>query len=321
MDHGLSITHSTLAEYSKAFIFVLLAILIRSDASGQNFSGQLRTDFSISSIDTGLIRNGGPGKDGIPALNNPSFVSPSESVLTDNSEGILLEIGGIRRFYPYGILVWHELVNDSIGGHHFVVTFCPLCGTGMVFNRNINGQIVRFGVSGLLFESNLLMYDNITESLWSQSRFEAVVGRMTGKRLQLLPMQVVTLGNVRQIYPDTQVLNTNTGFRRRYGQTPYGGYGSSTRLVFPVTRSDSTFHPKAMMCVLDLGDLSIAVPNESIRAGTSETVINGRKIGLQRMGEEIAFMLNGKPRPFYYEMWFSWYTQHHQNGTVWVPEY
>ena len=119
----------------------------------------LKTNTSKASIDLSLVLSGGPGKDGIPAINNPKFISLNEVDTNGDERGILLNSDNEQRFYPYTILVWHEIINDRFDGKDIAITFCPLCDSAVVYNRNINDEILTFGVSGLLFESNLLMYD------------------------------------------------------------------------------------------------------------------------------------------------------------------
>jgi hypothetical protein len=166
----------------------------------------LETDPRTHSIDLDLILGGGPVKDGIPSIDDPAFVSVQEADIADEVQGILVDFEGVQRYYPFSILVWHEVVNDSIGDTHFAVTFCPLCGSGVVFDRDVDGDVLEFGVSGLLYESNLLMYDRDTESLWSQSLGEAVVGEKTGAVLDILFMQLVDFATLADDYPDAQVL-------------------------------------------------------------------------------------------------------------------
>jgi hypothetical protein len=116
-----------------------------------------------------LIYDGGPGKDGIPTISDPQFLSLDAAKTKPSEWGVLVSIKDKHRFYPYNILVWHEIVNDSMAGKEYAVTFCPLCGSAIVFDRKVGGEILHFGISGKLYESNLLMYDDKTESLWSQA--------------------------------------------------------------------------------------------------------------------------------------------------------
>ena len=142
-------------------------------------------DYSKHSIPLKDIQSGGPPKDGIPAIDDPQFVSAAiaDRTFLKNSDRVLtLVLGGKKKAYPIKILNWHEIVNDKLAGRSVVVTFCPLCGTGMVFSRNIAGREMDFGVSGLLYQSDVLLYDRQTESLWSQIKMQAVTGSMTGTR-------------------------------------------------------------------------------------------------------------------------------------------
>lgn len=154
--------------------------LSKPGAFEQGFLGRgLKTNTSQRSIELSKVLSGGPGKDGIPAIREPVFVSVSEkpeSVLLD-TDGIVLGKGQAK-FYPYNIMIWHEIVNDTVDGVPVAVTFCPLCGSAAVFDRRVDGESLSFGVSGLLYQSNLLMHDSKTESLWSQVLGEAVVGIM-----------------------------------------------------------------------------------------------------------------------------------------------
>src|SRR3989344_4868604 len=176
--------------YVIAGVAFLAALLLYSFLRNKNSAPSkslpgLNTDTGKSSIDQSKIVSGGPGKDGIPAISNPKFVDIGDEELSDSTSGILINLNKQTRFYPFNILVWHEIVNDSIEGSYIAVTFCPLCGSAIVFDRRVGDEILEFGVSGLLYESNLLMYDKKTESLWSQVLGEAVVGSYTGTKLAL----------------------------------------------------------------------------------------------------------------------------------------
>jgi hypothetical protein len=161
----------------------------------------LITDGVKHSISLDEILSGGPGKDGIPAINDPKFISVNEATfLNDSDPGLGLNVNEESRFYPYRILVWHEIVNDTIAGEPVLVTYCPLCATGIVFERRVNGEIQEFGVSGRLWQSNLLMYNRAgseeNESLWSQVLGEAVLGVNTGEKLAIVRSDVVRFGGL-----------------------------------------------------------------------------------------------------------------------------
>jgi hypothetical protein len=279
----------------------------------------LKTDTSKASIGVDQILSGGPGKDGIPAINDPKFTSIAEAGVDDEVLGMYVEIDGEGRFYPYTILVWHEIVNDSIGDTDFAVTFCPLCGSAIVFDRSVGGETVRFGVSGLLYESNLLMYDSKTESLWSQARGDAVVGEMTGTELTRLPMQLIPFSELKEKFPDAEVLSADTGYRRNYGFYPYGDYEESDSFVFDPSIKDNRFHVKKMMYVTPYKDRSLAFPYEDIPSGVSTINLGGVMAELERDGAQIMVRVGGQDLVGYFEMWFSWAVHHQEDGVVWVP--
>jgi len=158
-----------------------------------------------------------------------------------------LEINGETKAYPLFILVWHEIVNDRVGGIPVSVTYCPLCYTNQVFERIINDQEVEFGTSGKLYNSNLLMYDRLTESYWSQALGLAVKGELSGYRLNLIPFDVITWGDWKKLHPDTLVLTTDTGHIRSYATDPYGNYYTEPRIMFPVEHSDDRLYPKEII--------------------------------------------------------------------------
>ena len=214
-----------------------------------------------SSIPPEEIIGGGVRRDSIPALDDPAHVSVADAPWDDRERVIGVHLGGEARAYPISILVWHELVNDVLDGRPILASYCPLCGTGIVFDRRPRsaqpgvrassaapnspspGEELHVGVSGLLYRSDLLMYDRETESLWPQISGEAVTGSSRGRRLGQIRSQMTTWGEWRRRHPETTVLSLETGYRRRYGSTPYGNYATSDRLMFPVPH-DRRYPPK-----------------------------------------------------------------------------
>ena len=189
-----------------------------------------QTDFTMASIDLGEIMSGGPSKDGIPPIDNPQFVSVGEETdLVDTEPLISVTINGESRGYPLRILMWHEIVNDEVGGVPITVTFCPLCNTALVFDRRVDGQVLDFGTSGNLRNSDLVMYDRQTESWWQQFLGEAIVGSMTGTVLELVPARIESFGLFRGRFPGGQVLVPNDRRMRSYGTNPYAFYDESRR--------------------------------------------------------------------------------------------
>ncbi|MDQ3537937.1 MAG: DUF3179 domain-containing protein [Actinomycetota bacterium] len=175
------------------------------------------------------IRSGGPPPDGIPPIDDPVFESVAEADkwLEPQDPVQVFELGGDARAYPLAILTFHEIVNDVVDGDPVVVTYCPLCNSGLVFERTVDGEVLDFGTSGRLWNSNLVMYDRSTRSLWSQFTGEAIVGERLGQQLERLPMQIVSWDAYRSGWPDGRVLSQETGHNRPYGQNPYTGYDSS----------------------------------------------------------------------------------------------
>ncbi|KAF6244102.1 hypothetical protein C6988_00380 [Nitrosopumilus sp. b1] len=198
------------------------------------------------------IKSGGPPPDGIPSIDEPQFVRASEATLSDSDLVIGLEINGDVRAYPLFILVWHEIVNDEVGGVPVSVTYCPLCFTNQVFERIIDGIAVEFGTSGKLFNSNLVMYDRLTGSYWSQALGMAIKGDLTGHSLKIVPFDVISFGEWKKLHPDTLVLTTDTGHVRAYGVDPYGNYYTDNRIMFPVENNDDRMHPKEIILGFDM---------------------------------------------------------------------
>ena len=224
------------------------------------------------SIPLDKIKSGGPPKDGIPSIDNPKFAKVSDSHFISDADTVIgLEINGEAKAYPIFILVWHEIVNDWVGGIPVSVTYCPLCYTNQVFERVIDGQEVEFGTSGKLYNSNLLMYDRYTESYWSQALGTAVKGELTGYELNLIPFDVITWGDWKVLHPDTEVLTTDTGHIRSYATDPYGDYYTEPRILFPVEYDDDRLHPKDIIIGFNQDDVYKAYRQTDIE---SQVIVN-----------------------------------------------
>ena len=184
------------------------------------------TDFSKHSVSYDEILSGGPPRDGIRSIDDPSFISTAEAAgwLADNEPVIALELNGDARAYPLQIITWHEIVNDTVGDVPAVITFCPLCNSALAFDRRVGDQVFEFGVSGLLRNSDLIMYDRTTETLWQQFTGDGIIGELTGERLTFLPTSIVSFADFREAHPDGQILSRDTGLRGNYGSNPYAGY-------------------------------------------------------------------------------------------------
>jgi len=225
------------------------------------------TNWALHRIDYAEVLSGGPPRDGIPSIDQPQFITQEEARtwLADNEPVIALEIDGDARAYPLQILTWHEIVNDTIGGVPVSVTFCPLCNSALVFERTVGGEVLEFGTSGLLRNSDLIMYDRTTESLWQQFTGEAIVGDLVGTQLTFVPAQVIGFGDFETAYPAGVVLSRETGFARNYGANPYVGYDTIGQNPFlyngPV---DGRLPAMARVVTVSFDDLDVAYPYTSL---------------------------------------------------------
>ncbi len=219
----------------KIFFLVIIFIFTSTQTFAVTKNG---FDLSNSIIDENKILSGGPSKDGIPSIDNPKFIDVKDvRYLKDDDIIIGLDHNGIQKAYPTRILVWHEIANDTIDDLHVAVTYCPLCGTAMVFDRDIDGKLISFGVSGLLYQSDVLMYDRETNSLWSQLAMKSVSGKSVGSKLKWLPSAHLTWKAWKTKYPNSKVLSLDTGYHRNYNATPYGNYINSDDVMFPVPKN------------------------------------------------------------------------------------
>ena len=211
--------------------FLALTVLLAACTPGDRARAQdtWRTDFSKTTVDPAEIVSGGPPKDGIPAIDEPRFVDVgrADRFLDGNEPVAVVRRNGEVKVYPLQILIWHEIVNDVVGGDPVTVTYCPLCNTTLAFDRRFEGLLLDFGTTGRLRFSDLIMYDRQTETWWQQATGEGIVGEHAGARLTFIPSPVMRWSDVRQQLPDARVLSRDTGFpsyRQRYGLNPYQGY-------------------------------------------------------------------------------------------------
>ncbi len=266
-----------------------------------------------ASIPASEILAGGPSRDGIPALDRPTTLLAAQADWSDDERVLGVVVAGQARAYPVAILNWHELVNDTLGGEPILVSFCPLCGTGMVFDRRVGGEVRTFGVSGLLYRSDLLMYDRGTESLWSQISAEAVTGPLLGRRLRLLRARMNRWGQWRRDHPETTILSRETGYQRHYNRSPYRGYARSRKLLFPVP-VNRRYHPKTPTLGLRVpGEGSRAYPaSELARAGGSvEERFLGREVQVSYDPDRKVFSVEAPPEVEVLEgFWFAWAAFH-----------
>ncbi len=236
---------------------------------------QFRTDFSKHTVPYKEIVSGGPPKDGIPALHRPRFVriEEADSWIHPREPVIVLEIGRDARAYPIQILIWHEIVNDTVGGRPVLITFCPLCNTAIAFERSVQGRVLGFGTTGRLRFSNLIMYDAQTESWWQQATGEAIAGDLSGSRLVRVPASLVSWSDFKASHPDGRVLSRDTGYARPYGRNPYPGYDDVRRSPFAYRgpRTPGPLRAMDRVLVVELNGGAVVYPYDLLQ---DERVIN-----------------------------------------------
>lgn len=270
-------------------------------------------------VDPAKIIGGGPPKDGIPSIDDPKYVSVKEADewIEDNELVLAIIHKGVKRVYPLQIMVWHEIVNDNIAGDPILITYCPLCGSGIAYERliEIDGKRTEaeFGTSGKLYNSNLVMYDRKTDTYWQQIDGKAIVGELAGQELTEISIDTVTWGDWKKEHGDSEVLSKETGYFRRYGEDPYGNYYEDSFLMFPVENEDNRVHPKTIVFGIEVEGKYIAFRESDLIKGDIETEFNSVPLKVSRdeagivkiirtdTGEEIV-----KER----SMWFAWYAFH-----------
>jgi len=227
-----------------------------------------RTDFTRHTVPLEEIVSGGPPKDGIPALDDPRFVSveQADEWLDDREPVLVVEHGDDARAYPYQILIYHEIVNDVVGGRPLAVTYCPLCNTALVFERRHDDRLLDFGTTGRLRHSDLVMYDRATESWWQQATGEAIVGEFAGDRLTPYPAQTLSWRAFRRAHPDARVLSRRTGHVRPYGRNPYQGYDTRRGPIQSLfgLLADDRLPAMERVAAVTLGETPVAYPFSSL---------------------------------------------------------
>lgn len=257
--------------------------LLPSEPSPPGADGEFTTDFSRHTVPYSEIISGGPGRDGIPALDRPRFVAVNQasSWLKPQEPVVVLKIGTDVRAYPIQILMWHELVNDTVGGLPVAVSFCPLCNTAIAFDRRYDGRVLEFGTTGRLHYSNLVMYDRQSESWWQQATGEAIAGRYAGGSLTFLPASMISWGEFMRAYPSGMVLSRETGYLRDYGDNPYLGYDDIAASPFLYHGPDvpGQLRPMERVLTVELNGESVAYPYQLLeQQRVVDDVVGGRPI-------------------------------------------
>ncbi|WP_206486089.1 DUF3179 domain-containing protein [Thalassotalea sp. G2M2-11] len=212
-------------------------------------------------INTNYLMDGGPGKDGIPSLDSPQF-TPAEQLNYIDSQELIIGISyqGQIKGYPHKVLDWHEIVNDSVAGNKFVLSYCPLTGSAMAWAIDSQTGDTEFGVSGLLYNSNLILYDRNTDSNWPQMLMTSANGSKSGTQANQLTTFETTWEQFKTMYPNAQVLDENQGFSRDYQAYPYGSFRTDNNLLFNVNnKDDDRLHKKERVLGINVGDEYIAI--------------------------------------------------------------
>jgi len=291
--------------------FVLAALLYLSGVLGTAAESMLGFEISNATVPVKEIRRGGPPPDGIPSIDNPQFTPATEVNYLDPGDIVIgYTKDGVARAYPFRILIWHEIVNDTVASRPIAIVYCPLCGTAMVFDRSYRDQTLEFGVSGLLYNSDVLMFDRQTKSLWSQLGMKSVAGEFVGTELLWLHSEQSTWDAWRKKYPDGQVLNTNTGHRRDYVNLPYQGYFTSSRTMFPYEDNRDELAPKEWIAGIRVDAQAKAYHIESLPDNQwVDDQVGGTSLRIRYSPENESFeaeTADGKVIPVVHAFWFAW---------------
>lgn len=276
------------AHHSSAIVIALIAGLclavsaVSAAAQPERWRSEgWSTDFSRTTIDFATVMSGGPPKDGIPPIDDPVFLPVTEAAGLDGQEPVMsVVIDGMARAYPLRIMIWHEIVNDTLAGRPIAVTYCPLCNAAIVFDRTVESKVTSFGTTGKLRNSDLVMYDRETESWWQQFTGEAITGARTGVTLEVIPSRLESWQSFRERFPAAQVLAPNNPGFRDYGRNPYAGYDSSSVPFLYRGPMPDGIAPLSYVVVVRDGPQPLAVALDKLRRdGTVE--VDGLQISWQ----------------------------------------
>lgn len=297
-------------------ICITLTATISSANANQNVKNGFNLNDSLVPIDK--IFSGGPIKDGIPAIDDPIFLKAANAKdITDNEQVLGITRNGISKAYPITIMNYHEIINDHFGDEAIAVTYCPLCGSGIAFKTDVAGYQLQFGVSGLLYNSDVLLYDRKTNSLWSQLLSKAITGSLKGNQLTRIPIEQTTWADWRSQNPDTLILSQETGYYRDYRHNPYAGYDEHQRLHFPVDFRSKGYHPKEQVLGINIKNQAKAYPFIELGKASKNNIV---EIKDEVAGQTItvtfnklhnsakAFDTEGKQIATVTLFWFAWYT-------------
>ncbi len=273
-------------------------------------------DLSTTSVPAGEIRSGGVPKDAIPAISEPRIIAANQASFLKGEDRVIgVKLGGVSRAYPLMIMNHHEIVNDILGDRSIAVTYCPLCDSAVVFDRKTESGAREFGVSGLLYNSNILMYDRSeSESLWSQMRSQAVSGVAMGEKLSVVPMELVSWRDWQHRHPDTDVLSPETGLLRDYRRNPYKAYFRQPQTMFPVRPINRQLALKDKVLGVWDESSSVAFPVSKFRGKSLEfRYALGEKqmtIAYDGSSKTLRIVRADEGLNWAHSFWFAWYAFH-----------
>jgi len=297
-------------------VFFISGILLVKNVFAQDPFNNKGFDLSNLTISMEYMKDGGPPRDGIPSIDNPEFLIIQEAGFMQDEDRILgISFNGVSKAFPVKILNFHEIVNDKFGDHPVVVTFCPLCGSGLAFDALIEDGRKTFGVSGLLYNSDVLLYDRQTETLWSQIMSKAVSGPLVGHKLKVFQTYNTSWKEWKTQHPNTLVLSTNTGYDKDYSRDPYPDYYESEKVWFPVANTNDAMHAKTKVIGLDINGTYKAYPFPELKKAKKpiRDQVDGKEILIHfNKKEESAYITdaNEKIIPSTTLFWFAWVAFH-----------
>jgi len=282
--------------------------------NGEDIAVEITEDYEGAKIPPAKLLRGCPNKDCIPSIDLPEFetVVEADLWLTDSDRIFGLDYKGVARAYPQRILNWHEIVNDTLADDPIAITFCPLCGSSTAFIRKVNGVTTDFGVSGYLYNSNLIMYDRKFGNLWQQYTYEAIIGEAARQDVKLEPISVAntTWGQWKAAHPETEVLKKPAGVKRDYDKYPYGSYEENAEVRFGAVHTDKRLHPKDIVYGVSVRGVAKAYSEAKIElVGTFEDVVGGETVLVGRDAAGSVIVKNKISSELYLtqrSFWFAW---------------
>lgn len=303
-------------------LFTLFALLLSAPLAHAQRSYDtdiLRDTFGFDESTTKSVpledlHQGCPARDCIPSIDAPKYIPANGARhVADDDRVIAISLNGDKRAYPARILDRHEIVNDTIGGVPIAITWCPLCGSAVGIEREVDGEITEFGVSGVLYNSDLVFYDRASNTLWDQVEARGIVGPKTGKQLTLVSLAMTTWSRWRDAHPDTLVLSPDTGFEKDYSIDPYAEYRAAAGLMFPVSAEDDRIHPKSVVHGFDVDGVQIAYTQALLEKSRNYESKLGEFELTATLHDDGSVTLTDQHGETYVGtrlFWFAWYTFH-----------